>query len=351
MPFNIDPDLPVPLGVQLRGVIEYGIVCGQLPAGLRLPPVRAMATQLNIAPMTVAQVYKALKGTGLLETKPGHGTFVSSAIPSRLRPGIMDLQLRIDQLLHDAAAAGLSSAELVALVNARINRGGGATRGLRLIFVGLFEEATKAYGADIQAKLPDGDVIQTTTLKEIASNELARRRAISTDLVLTLANRKAEVAEILGTKPPILGVNYIPSERTRTLLAQIDPLARVCMVSTFPEFLPIMKVGVQRFAPHVQAIKGTIAESPTLAADLKGISVAVYATGSERVISILQPGVAHFEYRHTPDPVEIDQVLLPMLETIRGNQSATPRPTHQKPTNQKPPNDKPVAGLRRRHEN
>lgn len=111
MPFNIDPDLPVPLGVQLRGVIEYGIVCGQLPAGLRLPPVRAMASQLNIAPMTVSQVYKELKDSGLLETKPGHGTFVSASIPDQVRPAILDLQLRIDQLLHDATAAGLSGAE------------------------------------------------------------------------------------------------------------------------------------------------------------------------------------------------------------------------------------------------
>ena len=41
----------------------------------------------------------------------------------------------------------------------------------------------------------------------------------------------------------------------------------------------------------------------------------VYATGSERVVGMLRPGAAHFEYRHTPDPREIDQILLPMLET------------------------------------
>ena len=46
MPFNIDPDLPVPLGVQLRGVIEYGIVCGQLPAGLRLPDAVTMTASI-----------------------------------------------------------------------------------------------------------------------------------------------------------------------------------------------------------------------------------------------------------------------------------------------------------------
>jgi DNA-binding transcriptional regulator YhcF (GntR family) len=318
MPFNIDPDLPVPLGVQLRGVIEYGIVCGQLPAGLRLPPVRALASQLNIAPMTVSQVYKELKAAGLLDTKPGHGTFVSASVPDQVRPAILDLQLRIDQLLHDATAAGLSSVDLVALVNARINRRGVAAQGLRLMFVGLFEEATKAYAADIQAKLPNGDVIHTTTLSEIVSNDLARQRAINADLVLTLGNRKAEVAELLGPRQRILGINYIPSERTRTLLAQIDPLARVCIVSTFPEFLPIMKAGVQRFAPHVQSIKATVLDSPDLKEVLAPMNVVVYATGSERAARLLKRGIAHFEYRHTPDPVEIDQVLLPMLESIRG---------------------------------
>lgn len=329
MPFNIDPELPVPLGVQLRGVIEYGIACGQLPAGLQLPPVRALASQLNIAPMTVSQVYKELKAAGLLDTRPGHGTFVSASVPDHVRPAILDLQLRIDQLLHDAGAAGMSAAELVALVNARINRRAVARTGLRLVFVGLFAEATKAYGVDIQARLPDGDVIHTTTLAEISTNDLARKRAANADLVLTLANRKSDVAEILGRKQRILGINYIPSERTRTLLAQINPLARVCIVSTFPEFLPIMKAGVQRFAPHVQNIRATVLDSPDLAGALAPMNVVVLATGSERAVQFLAPGIQHFEYRHTPDPCEIDQVLLPMLESIRGTLPPAANQTHE----------------------
>ena len=307
-------------------MIEYGIVCGQLPAGLRLPPVRAMASQLNIAPMTVSQVYKELKDAGLLDTKPGHGTFVSASIPDQVRPAILDLQLRIDQLLHDAAAAGLSGADLVGLVNARMNRRATANKqGLRLVFVGLFEEATKAYGADIQAKLPDGDVISTTTMSEVTSNDLARQRALNADLVLTLANRKADVAEMLP-KQRILGINYIPSERTRTLLAQIDPLARVCIVSTFPEFLPIMKAGVQRFAPHVQSIKATVLDVPGSQGNAGGNECRGARHRLRTGVRLLKSGTAHFEYRHTPDPCEIDQVLLPMLESIRGSFPATAEP-------------------------
>jgi DNA-binding transcriptional regulator YhcF (GntR family) len=318
MLFNIDPDLPVPLGVQLRGVIEYGIVCGQLQPGLRLPPVRAMASNLGIAPMTVSQVYKELKAVGLLETKPGHGTFVSTSVLAQVRPKLLELQPRIDALLDEADAAGLSASDLVALVNARINRRTHAMRGLRLMFVGIFEEATRAYGADIQARLPEGDSIQTSTIGAITTNELARKRALNADLVLTLANRRADVLEILGPRKRVMGVSYIPSEATRTLLAQIDPLARVALVSTFPEFLPIMKAGVQRFAPHVHDIRATVLESPDLAEVLRQAEVVVRASGSERVTNMLPPETPSFEYRHTPDPREIDQVLLPMLEEIRG---------------------------------
>lgn len=324
MLFNIDPDLPVPLGVQLRGVIEYGIVCGQLQPGLRLPPVRAMASNLGIAPMTVSQVYKELKAVGLLETKPGHGTFVSTSVLAQVRPKLLELQPRIDALLDDADAAGLSAGDLVALVNARINRRTLAMRGLRLMFVGIFEEATRAYGVDIQARLPEGDSIQTTTIGAITTNELARKRALNADLVLTLANRKADVLEILGPKKRVMGVSYIPSETTRTLLAQIDPLARVAIVSTFPEFLPIMKAGVQRFAPHVHDIRATVLESSELAEVLRQAEVVVRASGSERVTSMLPAETPSFEYRHTPDPREIDQVLLPMLEEIRGRLTSEP---------------------------
>jgi DNA-binding transcriptional regulator YhcF (GntR family) len=336
MPFNIDPDLPVPLGIQLRGVIEYGIVCGQLLPGLRLPTVRALAGELGIAPMTVSQVYKELKAVGLLETKPGHGTFVSTSVLTQVRPELLELQRRIDQLYDDAVTAGLSGGDLVALVNTRINRRGRAARGLRLVFVGLFEDATRAYGADIQARLSPADSIQTTTLDEITGNELARQRAMNADLILTLANRKADVLEIVGPKKRVLGVSYIPSERTRTLLAQIDPLARVAIVSTFPEFLPIMKAGVQRFAPHVHAIEATLLDAADLPEVLRRVDVVVYATGSERAAGLLGPNTASFEYRHTPDPGEIDRILLPMLDAIRAAPAS---------------GGKTSPGLRRSHEN
>src|SRR5215213_10559619 len=98
MNLRIDRELPVPVGVQLRGLIEYGIACGELAPGTRLPSVRGLAADLHLAPMTVSQVYKELSASGLLQSRAGSGTFVAAADgvagPSRLQA----LQPALDRL-------------------------------------------------------------------------------------------------------------------------------------------------------------------------------------------------------------------------------------------------------------
>ena len=109
MRFELDRSLAVPLGVQLRGKIRYGIACGELRPGERLPSVRELAAQIGIAPMTVASVYRELQEAELLEARGGSGTFVASGSPEdqTRRSGLLRLRLRIDALLRDAARLGL----------------------------------------------------------------------------------------------------------------------------------------------------------------------------------------------------------------------------------------------------
>ena len=56
------------------------------------------------------------------------------------------------------------------------------------------------------------------------------------------------------------------------------------------------------------------------------------------VADMLPADVPSFEYRHTPDPREIDQILLPLLEDIRGTLASQSLA-------------EPSAPLRRSHEN
>jgi GntR family transcriptional regulator len=66
---------------QIRGMITIGI----LAADQRLPSVRQLAGDLQVAPGTVAKAYRALEGEGLLVTRIGSGTRVGSTASTTSR--------------------------------------------------------------------------------------------------------------------------------------------------------------------------------------------------------------------------------------------------------------------------
>ena len=76
-PFQIDPHSATPPYEQLRAQVLEGIADGSLPAGTRLPTVRALAAELGLAVNTVARSYRELEAAGAIETRGRNGTVVS----------------------------------------------------------------------------------------------------------------------------------------------------------------------------------------------------------------------------------------------------------------------------------
>jgi DNA-binding transcriptional MocR family regulator len=80
--------------------VEQGVRRGALPAGHPLPPVRDLATTLNVSPATVAAAYKELRRRGIVDTAGRNGTRIRPrppVAPTRMGrrppvpPGVMDL--------------------------------------------------------------------------------------------------------------------------------------------------------------------------------------------------------------------------------------------------------------------
>jgi DNA-binding transcriptional regulator YhcF (GntR family) len=313
----LDRTLPVPLGVQLRGLIEYGIACGELAPGAQLPSVRELADAGGIAPMTVSAVYKDLRAAGLIVTRPGAGTFVArrSADAGYDAETLQRIERQMDALLREAEAAGLSAADVSALFSARAARSRAReARAIDVVMVGVFREATERYADDIKRQLRGTDRIDAVTIDELRSGRAAPRPV---DLSVTLANRRQEVEEIVGAAAPVMTISFIPAEKTRTSLAAIDPVARIGILSVFPEFLALMKPGVLRFTPHVQSVEVALTDDADLPAFLQRVDVVVYATGAERAIESCPSGLQVIEYRHVPDPHSVQRELLPAIERLR----------------------------------
>lgn len=86
---------------------------GALPAGTRLPAVRALAERLDVAPHTVARAYKELEAAGVVATRGRNGTVVCARDE---RWGA--LSLAAAAYAGEAKAQGASFAEAVQLLAA-----------------------------------------------------------------------------------------------------------------------------------------------------------------------------------------------------------------------------------------
>ena len=74
---SLDPASPVPLFEQLRAQITRLIVSGEMAPGTRLPAIRHLAADLELARGTVAKVYETLARDGLVVSAGRAGTVVA----------------------------------------------------------------------------------------------------------------------------------------------------------------------------------------------------------------------------------------------------------------------------------
>ncbi|MDH6180032.1 GntR family transcriptional regulator [Microbacteriaceae bacterium SG_E_30_P1] len=95
---------------QFRGLVASG----QLGAGERLPTVRQSASDLGVAPGTVAKAYKMLERDGFVETRVGSGTRVSAS--AAVLPGAVVEAIR--ELVTRGKASSASAEDVLTAVRA-----------------------------------------------------------------------------------------------------------------------------------------------------------------------------------------------------------------------------------------
>ena len=74
-------DNSVPLYMQIYRQIRQHILQGDILPGARLPASRRLATDCNVARITVTEAYHQLQAEGYIESRLGAGTFVVDALP------------------------------------------------------------------------------------------------------------------------------------------------------------------------------------------------------------------------------------------------------------------------------
>lgn len=312
MRFHLDRAMPVPLAAQLMGQIEYAVACGDLEPGQRLPAMRDLAVELGISPVTVAGVYRSLGRKGLIVSRVGDGTYVSGGLSLTPRHAAREeaLERAVDQLLRVAQHHDLDVAELIHRIQLRY--AWHDRRAARLLFVGIFPEATRGYAYHAEAALGPGDTVEATVLAQLRSGN-PPAPLDSYDAILTIGFELATVEELVGGAAPVVAVPFLPSDETRVQLAHLQPDNHVLAVATYAQYMGALRSSIERFAPHV--VVAAVETAATLDADSVAgrYDAVVYATGSESILQHLPRAVPAFEYRHVPEARALVQAVQEVL--------------------------------------
>ena len=115
MSVRLEVDLAsgVPVYEQVRTQVVAHVAAGRLRPGDRLPTIRALATDLGVAPGTVARAFRELEQSGVVATRRRSGTVVADgAVPARV-----EARRAAAAYVRAARAAGLGDDEALALVH------------------------------------------------------------------------------------------------------------------------------------------------------------------------------------------------------------------------------------------
>ena len=124
MEFRIEKRTGLPTYLQIVQQAKQALRLGVLQPGDRLPTAKEVVAATAVNPNTVLKAYRELEREGLVEPRPGLGTFVRRSLA---RDDTGPLRAELEDWMARAHAAGLDVDDVDALITAV--RDGVYTRG------------------------------------------------------------------------------------------------------------------------------------------------------------------------------------------------------------------------------
>jgi GntR family transcriptional regulator len=118
--FRLDTRSGIPPYLQIVQQVKHALRLGMLEPGDQLPTVKQVVAEVAINPNTVFKAYRELEREGLVEGRPGLGTFVLKR-PAGPPPHMHDaLRRSLQRWLKSALDAGLDHESVAALFDSTI---------------------------------------------------------------------------------------------------------------------------------------------------------------------------------------------------------------------------------------
>ena len=124
---TLDKTSSIPLYQQIVSEIRGLILTGRLKPGDPLPSIRQLAADLLISVITTKRAYQDLENEGLIQTRPGRGTFVNELNGEYLQEiGLREVEGRLAEAVRAAYRLGVPRSAVKDLLREVLDRIGGS---------------------------------------------------------------------------------------------------------------------------------------------------------------------------------------------------------------------------------
>lgn len=118
--FHLDNSSGLPPYLQLVQQVKQALRLGVLEVGDQLPTVREVVGGIAINPNTVLKAYRELEYEGLIDSRPGQGTFVVRTLAGPSLKSHAGLRRGLISWLAQARAEEMDDESIVALFTAAL---------------------------------------------------------------------------------------------------------------------------------------------------------------------------------------------------------------------------------------
>lgn len=122
--FHLDSHSGIPSYLQITQQVKQALRLGALDVGDQLPTVREVVERLVINPNTVLKAYRELEHEGLVDSRPGQGTFIVRTLAATSLASHAALRRSLIRWLQGAHEAGLDDESITALFDATFRSSG-----------------------------------------------------------------------------------------------------------------------------------------------------------------------------------------------------------------------------------
>jgi GntR family transcriptional regulator len=119
--FRVDSRSVVPPYLQIVQQVRQALRMGLLDTGDKLPAVREVVAATAVNPNTVLKAYRDLEREGLIEARPGHGTFVLKRPPGPPPGTHSRLGRSLARWVRQAREAGLDDESIESLLRVTLH--------------------------------------------------------------------------------------------------------------------------------------------------------------------------------------------------------------------------------------